>query len=313
MFATALCLFVSILVFSQGRGQQRQEEAPAPEKPVTVTAIPGVIAAGTKVERVWTGLRAADGVIGMPDGTLLLLEQRADRISKMDMNGKVTLWLEDTNETGGVAIDSKGRILSVERRMPQVRELHPQRRILADKFEGQPLQRLSDIVIDQKDGIYFTEGSRSSVYYLSADGKLMRVANDIQGANGITLSPDGKTMYVTNTQAGIVAFDVQPDATIRNRRPFVKPEGGQDGLAIDAAGRVYVASDLGVQVFSPQGQHLGLIPTPRGTTSLGFAGPDKKTLFVIGRGNDGQGGGGDDARSMYKISMLAQGYKGRAK
>ena len=144
-------------------------------------------------------------------------------------------------------------------------------------------------------------------------GQLTRVAADIQGANGIMLSPDDRTLYVTNTAAGILAYDVQPDGSIRNRRPFVKPEGGQDGLAVDAAGRFYVASDLGIQVFSPQGQHLGLIPTPRETTSLAFAGPDKKTLYVIGRGNDGPGGDGADARSMYKIPMLAEGFKGRAK
>jgi gluconolactonase len=86
-----------------------------------------------------------------------------------------------------------------------------------------------------------------------------------------------------------------------------------DGLAIDAAGRVYDCSNLGVQVFSAKGEHLGLIPIPRPTTTLAFAGPDKKTLYVIGRGTDGPGGNGPNARSMYKIAMVAQGFKGRPK
>ena len=33
--------------------------------------------------------------------------------------------------------------------------------------------------------------------------------------------------------------------------------GAADGLAVDAAGRLYAATGVGVQVFSPQGQHLG--------------------------------------------------------
>ena len=41
------------------------------EPPTTTQFIPGVVAAGTSVERVWTGLRAADGFISEPDGTLL--------------------------------------------------------------------------------------------------------------------------------------------------------------------------------------------------------------------------------------------------
>jgi gluconolactonase len=310
MFAIMWCLFGSALILSQAAAQQR----PPAERQTTASYIPGVVAAGTKVERVWTGLRAADGLISEPDGTLLLPEQRANRISRFDKDGRITLYLEDTNEAGGIAIDPRGRLIAVERNMPpRVRVLAPERKVLADTFEGKPLQRLSDIVGDRKGGVYFTEGSTSSVYYLSPDGKLARVGADIQGANGIMLSPDERTLYLTNTAAGILAFDVQPDGSIRNRRNFVKPEGGQDGLAVDAAGRLYVASDPGIQVFSPQGQHLGLIPTPRETTSLAFAGPDKTTLYVIGRGNDGPGGDGPDARSMYKISMLAEGFKGRAK
>ena len=310
MFAIMWCLFGSALILSHAAAQQQ----PPAEKQTTATSIPGVVAAGTKVERVWTGLKAADGLISEPNGTLLLPEQKADRVSRVDKDGKITLYLEDTNEAGGIAIDPKGRVIAVERNMPpRVRVLAPERKVLADSFEGKPLQRLADIVGDKKGGVYFTEGANSSVYYLNPSGQLTRVAADIQGANGIMLSPDDRTLYVTNTVAGILAYDVQPDGSIQNRRPFVKPEGGQDGLAVDAAGRLYVASDLGIQVFSPQGQHLGLIPTPRETTTLAFAGPDKKILYVIGRGNDGPGGDGPDARSMYKISMLAEGFKGRAK
>jgi gluconolactonase len=304
------CLVASGLAWSQGAAPQ----APGPEKQTTTTEIPGVVAAGMKVERVWTGLQAADGLISEADGTLLLPEQGADRISKFDKNGKITLYLEDTNEAGGIAIDTKGRVISVERKMPpRVRVLAPQRKVIIDTFEGRPLAQLADIVADTKGGVYFTEAPNNSVYYVNGDDKVTRVAADIQGANGIMLSPDGKVLYVTNRpSAAIVAYDVQPDGNIQNRRNFVKVEG-PDGLAIDAAGRLYCATAAGIQVFSPQGQTLGTIPTPRPTTTLAFAGPDKKTLYVIGRGNDGPGGDGANARSMYRISMLAQGFKGRPK
>ena len=283
------------------------------ERPTVASEIPGVVQGGTRIERVWTGLRAADGLIGEPDGTLLLPEQRANRISRVSPNGSITPYLEDTNEAGGLAIDAMGRLISVERTLPRVRVLVPERRILVDSYQGEPLRRLSDIVADQKGGVYFTEGPRSAVYYLSGSGQARRLADDIEGANGIMLSPDGRILYVTNRQAGILAFDVQPDGSVRNRRPFVEPQGGQDGLAIDAAGRLYVAGRSGVQVFSHLGQALGVIPTPRPTTTLAFAGPEKKTLYVIGRGHDGPRGDDGDARSMYRISMLAEGFHGRAK
>ena len=55
-------------------------------------------------------------------------------------------------------------------------------------------------------------------------------------------------------------------------------------MAVDAAGRLYVTSAPGVQVLSPEGRYLGIIPTPRSVISVAFSGPDKKTLYVVGSG-----------------------------
>ena len=125
---------------------------------------------------------------------------------------------------------------------------------------------------------------------------------------GIQLSPDEKTLYVNNMNGEyLLAYDIEPDGTVRNRRNFARYEGsaqgasGADGLANDSEGRVYVATPVGIQVFSPKGQHLGTIPVSRSAQNLAFAGPDKKTLYIFGRG------------VAFKVRTLAQGFKGRAK
>jgi gluconolactonase len=102
---------------------------------------------------------------------------------------------------------------------------------------------------------------------------------------------------------------VQKDGTLRNRRNFAKyedltmtggqPNGGGDGFAIDTKGRVYAAAGGSVQVFSPRGQLLGKIPTSRRPQNPAFAGPDMKTLYVVGGG------------TVFKVQMLAQGIKSR--
>jgi gluconolactonase len=76
---------------------------------------------------------------------------------------------------------------------------------------------------------------------------------------------------------------------------------GGDGLTVDAQGRVYAATAPGIQVFNPQGQHLGTIPVSRNPNNLAFAGADKKILYIVARG------------AVYKVGMSAEGYKGRAK
>ena len=92
-------------------------------------------------------------------------------------------------------------------------------------------------------------------------------------------------------------------------------------MAVDAAGRLYVTTAPGVQVLSPEGRYLGLIPTPRPVISVAFSGIDKKTLYVVGSGAldpDGKehtvpAGARNNAKSIFKIAMLAGGFTGRAK
>ena len=151
------------------------------------------------------------------------------------------------------------------------------------------------------------------VYYIApGSGKAVKAADGITNPNGVQLSPDEKTLYVNDTRGDyLIAMDVRPDGTLAPKRNFAKYEGventatgpvsGADGLAVDSNGRVYAATATGVQVFSPKGEHLGTIPVSRNPNNLAFAGPDRKTLFIVARG------------AVYKVPMLAEGYKGRAK
>src|SRR5262249_5846308 len=140
----------------------------------------------------------------------------------------------------------------------------------------------NDLTADGRGGVYFTVGG---AYHVSAAGAVTTV---VEGAdvrtNGIALSPDEKTLYVTNG-ATILAFDVARDGSTSGRRDFAKLEPGDaaDGMAVDAAGRLYVSSVAGawgVYVLDAKGARLGFIPTPRRAISLTFAGGDRKTLYV---------------------------------
>jgi gluconolactonase len=316
-----LALALSPVSFGQPQGVRQ----------VTVTEIPGVVAAGAKWTIAWQGTDNADGIVGTADGGLLFAQEQPNRVSKLDKNDKVSVFLEDTHGTGALTIDSKGRILAAERtctdpgRQPAqcneptaVGVLAPERKILADNIAGKSLGRLNDLTVDKKGNVYFNGGG---TFHLNAKGEVSRIGENIR-TNGIMLSRDEKTLYVTNGEV-LVAFDIQPNGRVRNQRDFGKLEAGGngDGMAIDAKGRLYVSSGPGVQVFSPEGKYLGVIPTPRGVISAAFSGPDKKTLYVVGAGAlaaDGQEfrtpeGVRNNAKTIYRIAMLSEGFEGRAK
>lgn len=320
-FAMAVSLLTPVLALGQVRD-------------VTVTGIPDVVAAGAKWTLAWSGTDNADGIVGTPDGGLLFAQEQPNRVSKLDRNDTVSVAAENTHGAGSVALDAMGRILVVQRTCtdPGRRDPTPcaepttvgiilperDRKVLADNVQGKSLGRINDLVVDRQGGVYFTSGG---AYYVKPGGPVVAVGENLR-TNGIMLSRDEKTLYVTNGMV-VVSFDVRPDGTVANQRDFAKLEAGGsgDGLAVDAAGRLYVTSNPGVQVFSPEGKYLGVIPTPRGVISVAFAGPDKKTLYVVGSGALDAGGKEittaegvrNNAKSIFRIPMLAAGFSGRAK
>lgn len=332
-FAVAALVLTVLVAAQQRAGKRSGFPQPEPAREVTVQEIPGVVAAGAKWKLAWQDSDNADGIIGTSDGGLLFAQEQPSRVSQLGRNDKVDYYVEDTHGAGALAFDAKGRLLAVQRTCTDpggapdrcteptkvVVLAHDVKRfVLADNFQGKSLGRLNDLIADKKGGVYF---NGAGTYYVDPSGKVSSIGENIR-TNGIMLSRDERTLYVTNG-AEIVAFDVQPDGTVKNQRVFAMLEAGGpgDGMAIDSTGRLYVSSRPGIQVLSPDGKYLGLIPTPREAISVAFSGPDKKTLYCVGSGALGPDGKEyrtpdgvrNNAKSIYKINMLAQGFRDRAK
>ena len=296
------------------------------DEPVT-PPIPGVSAGGVVIELIKDGFKGTEGPIGYTDGSLLFTETNANRIVRIAPDNTVTTFLEDSNGANGLALNAAGELYAAQTLKPQVGVIYPvdKKKTLAENFEGVPFQRPNDIVIDKSGGVYFTDSgtrptkdapnpppSHPGLFYVTPTGELKRLANDIDRPNGVQLSKDEKVLYVANTLGEhVLAYDVAADGSISNKRKFARLDGwknednawssGADGLAIDDNDRLYVASNSGIEVFTSQGDALGIIPLPQKPQNIAFAGTDKKTLYAVGRG------------SAYKIPLIAQGFKGRAK
>ena len=304
------------------------------QREVTVTAIPGVVAAGATWTLAWAGTDNADGIVGLADGGLLFAQEQPSRVSKLDVKDQRSTYTEQTNGAGSLTIDSRGRVLAAQRTCTDPGRKDPtpcavptaiaiiypanERKVLADNIDGKSFGRPNDLVVARSGNVYFTSGG---AFRVDPSGHVSSIGDNLR-TNGIMLSPDEETLYITNG-ATVVALDVQSDGSVTNQRTFARLEAGGngDGMTVDAAARLYVTSAPGVQVFDPSGKFLGLIATPRPPASVAFAGLGKRTLYVTGSGaRDAQGkeivtppGVRNNAKSIYKLPMLAQGFAGRAK
>ncbi len=191
-------------------------------------------------------------------------------------------------------------------------------RVIADKFEGKPVDGPNDVITDSKGGFYFTDPQFTmeakkfqpgrGVYYVNTTGQIRRIVepNEFAMPNGILLSPDGKTLYINNCyddeswfpvnsqkENYVWAYDVNEDGTIKNGRKFAQlhltPEvldrkgksSSADGMAIDKQGNIYVCTYSGVQIFNNKGGFVGIINLPSFPVSLCFGDADMKTLYIV--------------------------------
>lgn len=277
-------------------------------EPLTTPAIAGVVKQGTVVQLVKDGFEGTEGPLPQADGSILFTENRASRIVRVTPDGSTSVWLANTGGANSLALNARGEIIAALTEKPGIGIISQSgaTRVLASTFEGQAFGRPNDLVVGRLGQVYFTDpgatpqpgdsvGTPVAVYQLGVDGKVRRIAADILRPNGIALSPDERTLYVANTSGEwVVAFDVDGKGEVGAQRNFAKlagvqqtdtgPRSGADGLAVDVAGRVYVASSAGVQVFSPQGQALGIIALPNAPQNLAFGGKDRSTLYIVGRG-----------------------------
>lgn len=295
-----------------------------PPRAYTVTAIPGVIAAGQRWKFLWQAAgNNGDGIVSTRDDGLLIAQNDNSDVVKLDKDGNASVVYTDTHTGGALSINARGALFALERGLhPRIEELSPRRHVLADHYANGTLDCIGGIMNDltaaRNGGVYFSDTRFAQpvggVYYASPKGEVTEYGRNLL-TNGIILSPDEKKLYVTNGNS-VVVFDVQPDGALANQREFAKlpPKTAGDGSAVDADGRLYVSTNPGVQVFAPDGKYLGLIPSPREEISISFGGPDRKTMYILARGaEDASGKQIANAAQVYSIQMIAQGPRSRPK
>ncbi|MBT6626976.1 MAG: acyltransferase family protein [Gemmatimonadetes bacterium] len=169
-----------------------------------------------------------------------------------------------------------------------------------------PMQPLH-MAADRNGGVFFSagEGDSSGVYFVDAGTKTPRQVAHLPEARGVTLSHDGRTLYaVAMGDYNVWAFDVGQTGKLSNQRVIAElfrgdgrydrddlhrtADAAPEGLTVDVAGRLYVTSRAGLQVFSSAGRLLGVVDFPDvplqtdrlRPLTVSLAGDDMATLYV---------------------------------
>jgi gluconolactonase len=179
--------------------------------------------------------------------------------------------------------------------------------VIADSFEGKPLNSPNDVCVKSDGTIWFTdppngitndyEGRRAeqeqantNVFRVDPEtGDITAVITDIR-PNGICFNHDETILYVTRGQAAptrVMAYDVVENGTaVANGRSFIEHEmSSVDGMRCDWNGNLWCSwgagpGESGVRVFNPQGEPLLQIELPERAANVCFGGPVGNRLFM---------------------------------
>ena len=198
-----------------------------------------------KVERLGTGYRWSEGPVWFGDGRYLLWSDIPNnRILKWEEEtGAISVFRKPSNNANGNTRDRQGRLLTCEhdsRRVTRA-EYDGTITVVADRFEGKPLNSPNDIVCKSDGSIWFTdppfgvlgfyEGHRATpelatnVYRVDpSNGRLAVVASDVNRPNGLAFSPDESSLYVVEAGVSprlVVAFDVVDGTRLTRRRTLI--------------------------------------------------------------------------------------------
>ena len=275
-------------------------------------------------ERIATGCRWAEGPVWFGDHRCLLWSDIPnDRMLRWDeASGEVSVFRSPSGNANGHTRDRQGRLVSCEHRTRRVTRTEHDGAIsvLADRFDGRPLNAPNDVVVASDGSVWFTdpgygilsdyEGRRAAlelptaVYRLDQErGRAEPVVQDLERPNGLCFAPGETRLYVVDSGSPrtIHVYDVAEGRVGAGRRFADMSPGSSDGIRCDTEGNLWASAGGGgdgydgVHVFAPDGTLIGQVLLPEACANLCFGGVAGNRLFMAA------------SRSIYALYVNATG------
>jgi gluconolactonase len=204
-----------------------------------------------------------------------------------------SVFLADSG-SNGLAVDDGG-IVACTHDTQAVSRIDLERRArtaLVASVGGKRFNSPNDLALGRRGQLYFTDpdwqlGARQNqtgvtgVYWAPAGGPAALVDGELPKPNGIALAPDQRSLYVGALDGTVSRFPLDDSGRPGARAAFADV-ASPDGMTVDCAGNLYVASHEPGElvVLSPQGERLATVPVGPRATNAAFGGPERRTLYI---------------------------------
>ncbi len=283
------------------------------------------VLANAPVRQLATGFDWVEGPVWFGDANCLLFSDIPNnRILRWIPGSGISTYRAASNYANGHTRDRQGRLISCEhgtRRVSRT-ELDGSTTVIADRFDGEPLNSQNDVVVKSDGSVWFSdphygimtdyEGYRAeqenpcNVYRAIPDtGEITAVVTDMNCPNGLAFSPGEDLLYVADTgrifsddPQHLRVYDCAPDGSLSGGRHFhtITP-GCADGIRIDSDGNLWSSAADGVHCIAPDGHLMGKIFVPELVSNICFGGRARHQLYITA------------STSLYRVTLARTGVQ----
>ena len=241
-------------------------------------------------ELVSEGHGFTEGPVPGPDGGVFFTDIPKNTIHRIAPDGSVSVFLENTRGTNGLAFGPDGRLYGCRTGSGEIVSWDigtKDEKVHASGIRG------NDLVVASDGIIYATEPDKRAVWIIRPGQEKVLGTDQCNGVNGIILTPDQTRVEIADPNGRYVWSAVRAkDGSLANVQPYhhlhlppadPDPRSRADGMAMTRDGWLLVATAMGVQICDQPGRVNLILPPPPGSrhpSNLCFAGPDMSTLYA---------------------------------
>ena len=230
------------------------------------------------------------------DGRLWVSDMHGDRVVAVTPDGIVEPIVDVPTQPSGLGWLPDGRLLVVSMTDRRLLRLEGGRLVVHADLSGLATFHCNDMVVDADGRAYvgnfgydYEAGETFTPAVLGLvhpDGRVEPAADDLAFPNGMVITPDGGTLIVAETFAHrLTAFTIAAGGQLAERRTWASLDERvfPDGICLDAAGAIWVASPLTKEAIRVRegGAVTDRVPADRHVIACMLGGVDRRTLFVL--------------------------------
>lgn len=257
-----------------------------PGQPSRLPVITNILLPDHGWQLVSQGHRFTEGLTANAKGEVFFVDVQGEQIFKIGLDGKVTLFKDQSGRVSGLRIGPDGRLYAAQggRKRIVAYDMSGAEAVIAEDVPS------NDLAIGRNGNIYVTDFGNKQVWLVTPAGEKRVVDTGIVRPNGITLSPDQTLLLVADSGGQFVySFQIQPDGSLAHKQAFYHLhlvegalDSGADGMTVDTNGSLYVTSRLGLQVADQAGKVNSIVskPQPGSLSNVILGGPNFDELYV---------------------------------